>query len=152
VFGPLGMHDTFSAPGKPSARAATGYALEHGRFVAQSGSPFDNVCGSGSFWSTVTDLCAYDAALRTHRLVSAQSMREALTRGVGRWCRKTDYGFGWYIADDYMEHLGAWTGFTAYVRRYFDGQLSIYALSNNPGIQVDAIVEEILEGSASLTS
>lgn len=149
VFGPLGMRDTFSMPGTPGANSATGYEVERGQFVPQSGSPFDHLCGSGSFWSTVTDLCGYETALRVNRLVSPQSMQEALTRGIGNWRRRTDYGFGWYITDEYMEHLGGWTGFSAYVRRYLDGQFSIYALSNNASLEVDGIVDEIMEQAAS---
>ena len=144
VFGPLGMRDTFSLPAKLNgARVATGYEREHGRATAQSGSPLDGICGAGSFYSTAADLCRYEAALASNRPVTAATMREAFKSGVDRRRKPTNYGFGWDISDDFLEHSGGWTGFGSHIRRYRDGRLSIYALSNNPDVEPSEIVAEV---------
>ena len=143
VFTPLGMTDTFSLPGAPrlaKRRVALGYERHRGRFQAQSPSALDSICGSGSVYSTVTDLCHYEAALATNRLLSPAAVRVALTSGVRRSGTPTRYGFGWSLAADYVEHSGEWTGFVSHIRRYRDRQLSIYVLSNNADIAPRAIV------------
>ena len=144
VFGPLGMRDTFSLPAKlAGARIATGYEKERGRLAAQSGSPLDGICGAGSFYSTAADLCRYEAALASNRLVTAATMREAFRSGIDRRRKPTGYGFGWDLSEDFIEHSGGWTGFGSHIRRYRDGRLSIYALSNNPDIEPSEVVTEI---------
>jgi CubicO group peptidase (beta-lactamase class C family) len=144
VFGPLGMRDTFSLPARlGGARIATGYEKERGRLAAQSGSPLDAICGSGSFYSTAADLCRYEAALASNRLVRAATLREAFKSGIDRRRKPTGYGFGWELVDDFVEHGGAWSGFVSHIRRYRDGRLSIYVVSNNPGIDPSEIVTEI---------
>ena len=144
VFGPLGMRDTFSLPAKlGGARAATGYEKERGRLAPQSGSALDGICGAGSFYATAADLCRFEAALASHRLVTAATMRDALKSGIDRRRKPTGYGFGWDLAEDFVEHSGGWTGFGSHIRRYRDGRLSIYALSNNPDVEPSEIVAEV---------
>ena len=144
VFGPLGMRDTFSLPARlGGARIATGYDKERGRLTAQSGSPLDGICGAGSFYSTAADLCGYEAALVSNRLVTAATMREAFKSGIDRRRKPTGYGFGWDLAGDFVEHSGGWTGFGSHIRRYRDGRLSIYALSNNPDVEPGEVVAEV---------
>jgi hypothetical protein len=77
-------HGAYVFPNKArfaGRRCATGYEKKNGRF-AQSEHRLDGICGSGSIYSTAADLCRYDAALATNRLVSAATMRTALTSGV----------------------------------------------------------------------
>jgi CubicO group peptidase (beta-lactamase class C family) len=145
VFDPLGMKDTFSPSAKASPRRrrlATGYEYDKlkKRFNVASRSSLDSICGSGSFYSTVSDLCRYEAALAGNRLVSAATMRSALRSGIDRQGRKIGYGFGWRLAAHFAEHSGHWKGFAAHQRRYRDRQLSIYVLSNNPAVDPWAIV------------
>jgi CubicO group peptidase (beta-lactamase class C family) len=142
LFGPLGMKDTFSVPDRRAGdrRCATGYEADGGAFVANGGSPFDNVVGSGSFYTTTTDLCVYDQALRSRHLVTEASMREALTSGRTNDGKPTDYGFGWYLGAyegmRFAEHDGSWNGYYSYVGRYLDNPLGIFVLSNHPGINL----------------
>jgi CubicO group peptidase (beta-lactamase class C family) len=143
VFDPLAMKDTFSVPDErvQDPRCATGYVLDdRDDFVEQGGSEFDDLVGSGSFYTTVFDLCRYDQALRTNGLVSAGSLREAATRGRTNDGQFTEYGLGWYLADyegmPLAEHKGEWTGFYTYVVRYLERPLSIFALSNHPDVNL----------------
>jgi CubicO group peptidase (beta-lactamase class C family) len=143
VFDPLAMKDTFSVPDErvQDPRCATGYVLgDRDDFVEQGGSEFDDLVGSGSFYTTVFDLCRYDQALRTNGLISAGSLREAATRGRTNDGQFTEYGLGWYLADyegmPLAEHKGEWTGFYTYIVRYLERPLSIFALSNHPDVNL----------------
>jgi len=141
VFSRLGMQDSFSIPERRvrDRRRATGYVLnEHAEFIEQGGNEFDDLVGSGSFYTTTYDLCLYDQALRTTSLVSQASMREALTSDQTNDGNDTHYGFGWYLgAYEGMpcaDHQGAWIGFYSYVR--LARPLSIFVLSNHPDLDL----------------
>ena len=142
VFDPLGMKDTFTAPDRrlTDRRLAVGYALDHGDFVEFGGSDLDDLVGSGSFYTTVLDLCRYDHALATNALVSADSRQLALTSGRTNDGKLTDYGFGWYIGIyegmHFADHDGEWIGYYSYICRYIDPPLSIFILSNHPDIDL----------------
>ena len=84
VFDPLDMKDTFSVPDRRigGPRCATGYTLDDwDDFIEAGSNEFDNLVGSGSFYTTAPDLCRYEQALRTHSLISEASMAEAFTGG-----------------------------------------------------------------------
>ena len=143
VFDPLEMKDTFSAPDKrvEDPRRATGYMLDdNGAFVEFGGSEFDGLVGSGSFYTTVGDLCRYDEGLNTNRLIGEAAQREAVTPGRTNDGKLTEYGLGWYLADyegmPLAEHKGEWTGFFTYMVRYLDRPLSIFVLSNHPDLNL----------------
>jgi CubicO group peptidase (beta-lactamase class C family) len=133
VFDPLGMADSFSVPDAArlaSGRCAAGY--EKGWFtLGKAGSHLlDGMCGSGSFYTTAADLCRYEAALVGNRLVSAASMREATTSGIDADRKRTGYGFGWYVDDQWMSHAGSWAGFAAFFMRGIHEPYSIYVMGN----------------------
>jgi CubicO group peptidase (beta-lactamase class C family) len=148
VFDRLGMNDTFSVPDPRvnSARTAKGYTLaQFGTVAEATPGEFDELVGAGSFYTTVSDLCTHDRALGSNVLVSEASMREALTPGRTNDGRETEYGLGWYVGVlngmQIAEHQGEWAGFYSYIRRYRDQPLSIFALSNNPRLDLPEIVD-----------
>jgi hypothetical protein len=137
------MKDTFARPDRrvDDRRCATGYVLDDGGdFVAHEGTELDDMAGSGSFYTTVSDLCVYDRALAAHSLVSAATMREALTSGQTRDGERINYGFGWYLGNykgmHFADHDGEWIGFYSYICRYLMQPFSIFLLSNNPKIDL----------------
>jgi CubicO group peptidase (beta-lactamase class C family) len=143
VFDPLGMKDTFSVPDERArdSRCATGYVLDKDGGVVEFGSSeFDGLVGSGSFYTTVGDLCRYDEALKTNRLIGEAAQREAVTPGRTNDGKLTGYGLGWYLADyegtPLAEHKGEWTGYYTYMVRYLEMPLSIFALSNHPDLNL----------------
>lgn len=152
MFDPLGMKDTFSVPDRrvSNSRCAIGYGLdEEGGFLEQGGNEFDGLVGSGSFYTTVGDLCLYDRALNADSLVGAASLREALTSGRTNDGNSTDYGFGWRFGDyqgmPFAEHDGAWIGFRSYLCRYLERPLSIFVLSNHPEIDFAEIANMVTD-------
>jgi CubicO group peptidase (beta-lactamase class C family) len=143
VFDRLGMRDTFSVPDPRvnDPRRAVGYARgSWGTRVACGGTEYDNLLGSGSFYTTVNDLCRYDRALASNALISTVSMREALTSGRTNDGRETGCGFGWFLGSDssghFADHEGEWDGYYAYICRYLDKPLSLFLLSNNPDLNL----------------
>jgi CubicO group peptidase (beta-lactamase class C family) len=141
VFDRLAMHDTFSVPDPRvnDPRRAVGYTRGAlGRMVPCSGTELDDLVGSGSFYTTVDDLCSY--ALSSIALISAASMRQALTSGRTNDGRDTGCGLGWFVASDesgtFADHEGEWDGFYSYICRYLDRPLSLFLLSNNPDLQL----------------
>ncbi|MEA2944982.1 MAG: hypothetical protein QOI40_312 [Alphaproteobacteria bacterium] len=139
VFDRLGMKDTFSVPDRRvrDRRCAAGCVLDDGGdYIEHEGTALDDVVGSGTIYSTAMDLCLYDQGLAANALVTAASMREALTSGKTNDGNLTDYGFGWkvgtYEGMRFADHDGDWIGYFSYICRYLDQPLSIFVLSNNP--------------------
>jgi len=148
MFDRLEMKDTFSLPDRriDGPRCATGYTLDdEGELIECGSSELDNLVGSGSFYTTVSDLCLYDRALRTNSLVNEASMEEAFAGGQTNDGNPTDYGFGWYLgAQDgisFAHHEGAWDGFRSYIRYYLARPLSILALSNHPEVDLFEVAD-----------
>jgi CubicO group peptidase (beta-lactamase class C family) len=143
VFDRLEMKDTFSVPDRrvDDPRCATGYTLDDwDEFTEAGDTELDNLVGSGSFYTTVSDLCRYDQALRTNSLVSEASMEQAFTGGKTSDGSPTNYGFGWYLGTEdgiyFADHEGEWNGFRSYICYCLDRPLSIFALSNHPEVNL----------------
>jgi CubicO group peptidase (beta-lactamase class C family) len=117
--------------------------------------------GDGGLYSTVEDLFKWDQALYTDQLVSKESLSQIFTSSVtvaagpgfivspGIWY----YGYGWMITQQsghrLIKHGGRIPGFTAYLARYPDDQVTIIILSNwdrlNPIELNDELATLILE-------
>jgi CubicO group peptidase (beta-lactamase class C family) len=149
VFDRVGMKDSFSVDRRVGdRRCATGYIRDdRGAYVEHGGTGLDEVVGSGSFYTTVSDLCLYDRALATNSLLSAAGMRQIFTSGRTNDGTPTAYGFGWYVRTDqgdrFAEHEGEWNGFYSYICRFLDRPLSIFLLSNHPELDLFEIAREV---------
>jgi CubicO group peptidase (beta-lactamase class C family) len=150
VFDPVGMKDTFSVPDRrvDDPRCATGYFRDDsGAYVEHEGTGFDDVVGSGSFYTTVSDLCLYDRALATDSLLGEAGMRQIFTSGRTNDGTPTNYGFGWFLGLDqggrFAEHEGEWNGYYSYIRRFLDRPLSVFLLSNDPDLDLVDIAREV---------
>jgi len=149
VFDRVGMKNTFSVPDRRvgDRRCATGYVRDdRGAYVEHGRTGIDEVVGSGSFYTTVSDLCLYDRALATNSLLSEAGMRQIFISGRTN-DGTTNYGFGWYVGTGqggrFAEHEGEWDGFYSYIGRFLDRPLSIFLLSNHPGLDLFEIAREL---------
>jgi CubicO group peptidase (beta-lactamase class C family) len=149
VFDLVGMKNTFSVPdGRVGdRRCAAGYFRDdRGGYVKHGGIGHDEIVGSGSFYTTVSDLCLYDSALATNSLLSEAGTRQIFTSGRTNDGSPTNYGFGWYVGTNqggrFAEHEGLWSGFYSYICRYLDRPLSIFLLSNHPELDLFEIARE----------
>ncbi len=82
---------------------------------------------AGAMCSTVEDLYVWDQALYTEALVSAATLEEMFTPGLG------DYGFGWSVDELMVDgqphrpiwHWGSFFGFQGYISRLVDDRVTI---------------------------
>lgn len=104
---------------------ALGYAA-----VGQPANPIDpsTLYAAGALYSTVEDLYRWDQALYTEQLLSQALLDEMFTPHLG------EYGYGWRISGNYgrrtLNHGGLINGFSNYMARYPDEQLTVIVLSN----------------------
>ena len=152
VFDPLEIKDTFSVPDRriDGPRCATGYTLDDwDDFIEAGSNEFDNLVGSGSYYTTAPDLCRYEQALRTHSLISETSMAEAFTGGRTNGGDSTNYGFGWSLGVQngisFADHEGDWNGFRSYICYCLDPALSIFVLSNHPELDLSEAADVAID-------
>ncbi|GAB4464305.1 MAG: serine hydrolase domain-containing protein [Armatimonadaceae bacterium] len=134
IFKPLGMSETrLNDVNAIFAHRAAGYTqTENGLTNAEMVHP-SWPFAAGALVSTVTDLARWDAALRGERLVKAETLQEAwkpvrLTDGS-----TAPYGFGWALDNRYrrmVHHGGGIPGFTSYILRFPDEDLTVILLCN----------------------
>jgi CubicO group peptidase (beta-lactamase class C family) len=138
----LGMSDTGSDRPEPvTANRASGYVLKEGYLENAPPIYMPILTGGGNLYSTIEDLLRWDQALSSGRLVSKKSF-EAMTTPV-----RNDYGYGWLITEEFgrrmMTHGGAVPGFTAFIARYVDDQVTIIVLSNVTVIPASQVGKEL---------
>jgi CubicO group peptidase (beta-lactamase class C family) len=167
VFGPLGMKRTFVYNTRRSTKKipenyALGFVYSDSleRYtLPDSLSQFnwvitlDGVVGDIGVNSTIGDLFTWDRALYGNKLVSKATLAEMLSPLV-----KTSpldptsfYGFGERIQTKTMKgklvyHSGSWPGYSSFLSRYVDSNLTSIILSNNESnvLGLDAGIRSIL--------
>lgn len=145
-FAPLGMKSTLIDNNRGLIpRRAGGYYSRGPYFVNP---PFEDPTtsfGAGGIWSTTRDLLKWERAIDQHRFLSAKSLAEVFTPSLG------NYGYGWRISDRWgrrtMDHSGSQNGFSTFIIRIPDDQLTIVVLGNSDrlsagrvGVDLAAIV------------
>ena len=122
------MGDTGSdQPGSDIANRASGYVFSEGRLEHAPTLYMPIFSGGGNLYSTVEDLLRWDQALYSAKVVSRKSF-EAMTTPV-----RNNYGYGWDVCEGLghrvTAHGGGLPGFTAFIARYVDDQVTIIVLS-----------------------
>jgi CubicO group peptidase (beta-lactamase class C family) len=117
---------------------------------------------SGLLYSSADDLYRWNQALSNHTLVS-QTTQDAIFTPYVSSCPKDgpeefcpdfsslEYGYGWFIGTEstpasqrqLIWHYGALDGFSAYIGRYPQEQVTIIVLSNLQNLDVFALVNHI---------
>ena len=117
-------------------------------WVVDDSDPLDNLVGSGSVYSSVRDLYAYDQALYTDQLVSQSTLAAAFepaktSDGVA------PYGFGWYLGTwsghPYTSHGGYWEGYRSYILRFASDRFSVLVLANRTDISPEDLAFQIFD-------
>ena len=120
-------------------RCATGYDVDESeQLVANTGSEFDELAGSGSFYTTVPDLPATISPCAVSPRQPGQHDRDVHQRPTNEGDIR--YGLGWFIGSyngaALADHEGAWNGFRSYMCCYLDAPFSIFMLTNNPDMDL----------------
>ena len=151
IFRLLGMKDTFSLPSprRPkNPRIPHSYTKDGGKLKAYDSDPFDNLVGSGSFYTALADMYLYDQALYTNRLIPQSRLALAFKPTVLNDGKENSYGFGWELGTRsrrrFTAHNGEWLGFTSGYVRFPDQRFSVIVLLNrNYGVEAQKLAFDI---------
>jgi len=150
IFEPLEMSNT-GVDDMKQTDLAKGYSNAKGDIALQP------VWGVYSIYSTVEDMCLWDQALYTDKLLPQSALKDIFTPQVAvpdgmyygfdgstGW----SYGFGWFIAPKelgYVIHGGMLPGYRTEIRRYIDDKTAIILLTNHEAVALHETAEAIAE-------
>ena len=146
IFQPLGMTNTvaFVDTRNIVPNRSYGYRAEKGQWVFSDQSSTSAVLGDGGVYSSLDDFEKWIGALRTHKLLSADEMKAALTPGnAPKLDAKSEespaYGFGWFL-DPYqgrrrMYHTGTTIGFLNAIHYFPDDDLAAVVFCNRTDVK-----------------
>lgn len=139
LFKMLGMSSTAHGnPGRVVKNRVAGYDPWGSTDLMPTVPPAaEFTAGSGSLWSSATDMLTWTSALHTGRILSKASYTK-LTRDYGN-----GYGYGLSVfkrfGRDVIGHDGRITGYVGDVARYVEDRTSIVLLSNVQSVARDEI-------------
>ncbi|CAG7618530.1 serine hydrolase domain-containing protein [Paenibacillus allorhizosphaerae] len=144
ILEPLGMNDTgFGKAQTIVAGLASGYTQSEGtdgRLVKATYFEIENFKASGHMYSTAADLLRWEEALRTTRLVSADTLALIFSphapASPGR-----HYGYGWSIYGNSFGHGGWLPGYWCKFRQYPAERLTVVMLSNHDHTKENDILD-----------
>lgn len=142
IFQPLGMAQTLAYESGLSAvpHRAYGYSHDHQGWKLTDQSLTSSVLGDGGIYSSVADLCRWDAALYTDTLVSSNTLAEAFTPGPSADHPRTGYGLGWFVGEyrglREIWHSGNSLGFTTRIARFPERRFTVIILTNRNEAQI----------------
>lgn len=135
IFDPLGMTKSYYLSSEPIvACRASGYdegpnGIQNARYLSMT-QPYS----AGALGSTVDDLVLWDRGLTENRLISAETLAKMHVATKLDDGTPVDYGYGWslgpYQGHRSYHHGGGIFGFSTYILRFPDDDLSIVVLSN----------------------
>ncbi len=151
IFDPLGMANTVAYEKGVSTvpHRAMGYREDNGRFVGKDQSVTSAVLGDGGIYSSVEDLCKWEQALDTEKLVNMATRQQAFTPAILNDGTPTDYGFGWRI-DEYrghqrQHHTGSTSGFRNVIQRFPADKFAVIILTNRAEPEVAPLADKLAD-------
>jgi len=150
IFRPLGMEGTvaYEAGISEAPHRALGYTRRGAIFAQTDQSLTSAVLGDGGIYSSVLDLCKWDQALYTQKLIHDPLLQEAFTAhsSVSDFHR-SGYGFGWYVEGQgehqRLWHYGATCGFSSSFHRFPAKKRSVILLANRSEAGLETIARKI---------
>lgn len=145
IFAPAGMSASvaFERGVSTVSTRALGYTVTSDGVELSDQSAYSAVLGDGGVYSSLSDLTAWDAALYTDDLLSAESKAKMFTPAL------ENYGFGWRI-DSYngfrrYHHSGSTSGFRNFLQRFPNERLTVIVLTNRAGPDVAPLGEAVAD-------
>ncbi len=145
------MNHSFVYPNSFPADTAiiSGYRLYRGRYISIPQTVNDGSFGDKGVYSTTYDLYLWDQALNSEKLVSRNTMDEALSPLILRGKYRINYGFGFRIKEvrgnKIVYHHGRWNGFRTSIWRCPEGNSSIIILNNSSFSSIGGMERKIQE-------
>ena len=146
-------HRSHHQRGRHRPRPGAGYRMVKGHLQNQDWvAPSLNTTADGALYLSALDMARWAEALETDVPLSA-ALRERmwtparLANGKAADTGEGGYGFGWVVrrrgGQPVMEHGGSWQGFQAYIGRFPEQKLTVYAFANlagsDPGLVARAV-------------
>lgn len=149
IFKPLQMKNTFVYNRRLHPKQVKNYALGYvysadlKKYVLPDNLTetkmvvwLDGMVGDGAVNSTVLDLLKWDRALYSHKLISANGMKEIFEVATLNDMTRTKYGFGWGVDDNpdfgkVVRHTGGWPGYLSQIDRHISNDKTIIFLQNH---------------------
>ncbi|WP_347251513.1 serine hydrolase domain-containing protein [Legionella sp.] len=155
IFQPLNMNQTgFPSTLFPSG-LATGYQLNNGVINPNPNKkPWQQMWGSGGIVSSINDMAKLDAALSAGELLSSSSYKQMWSPTFlknGQPAGKNDWAWalGWQVTYDHDKFVvfknGAIRGYSSWIVRHIDDQISIIILVNTNHVPLKKIAKQIFK-------
>ncbi len=158
IFQPLSLQNTYY-PLPPAGQSATGYTNNGAGLVPAIVWDRSAAFSAGALSSNVYDLIAWDQALTSGKVVSAQSFQEMITSNGFTDSGGTSYGFGLALSKFSNRpiewHTGQIGGFYAENVVFLDDGFTLVVLTNDQDVDTDPFVLKIMNAvctSAELSS
>jgi CubicO group peptidase (beta-lactamase class C family) len=136
IFRPLGMttarliSEREIVPNRAAGYEMTSKGIKNQEWVA----PELNTTADGALYLSALDYAKWDAALRTDRLLPQADLMQMWSPFSLADGKAATYGFGWAVpafpGHKFVEHGGAWQGFSTYIGREMDKGITVVVLSN----------------------
>ncbi len=142
-FKPLGMNDSgVHHADLKLANEALGYSNIEGETVNALNWDMSHAGAAGAIYSTVEDLNRWNEGIFNGQVLSQESLAAAFTGAKIRTSDQlTGYGYGWGIGEQgglkLMHHSGGLDGFTSYLVRFPQQDLTIAVLHNSRPVSGD---------------
>lgn len=168
-FKPLGMNSTGIYDSNTIlSNEAYGYSYENGKQIKAINWDMTWAGGAGAIYSTVKDLYTWNEAIFNGKVLSEQSLKAAFTPAELNNKEKSNYGYGWGLADyrgiKFISHSGGLNGFLTFLERQPERKVTVVVFCNstpmpdgsNPtssGLEItDYVLWQNLAGQSSFAS
>jgi CubicO group peptidase (beta-lactamase class C family) len=146
---PLGLNSTgYDHSEEVIEKRASGYEKRGRGYANASFIDMSLPYSAGSLYSTVEDLCLWDQALYTEKLLSNENKAKMFTPFLNR------YAYGWVVARaplgsttetvGVIQHGGAINGFNSIIYRVPDDRNLVILLNNTGGAPLDKMARDVL--------
>jgi CubicO group peptidase (beta-lactamase class C family) len=136
IFSPTGMEATRNSdPKTVITNRARGYGFANGHYINREPVTASAAFSQGALMSSILDMVKWDSALASERLLKKASLEQMWTPVPLKDGTVSKYGFGWFLrpvpGHRAVGHGGGMPGFSTFIWRFMDDQLTVILLSNS---------------------
>lgn len=150
VFEPLNMKNSFvysSSNNNTDKKKLIGYVYRGRRYRTIPETVNDGAVGDKGVYSTTEDLFKWDQGLYQNKLVSSETLNEAISTFKLRNKYEIPYGFGFRIRKrndkKIAYHHGKWNGFRTSILRYVEDTNTVIVLNHTSSSLNNSIIRDI---------
>ncbi|MEP0265816.1 serine hydrolase domain-containing protein [Dokdonia sp.] len=150
IFDPLEMKNArvwnLFSKDKTFPNKTLGFEKQGDVYIPMYPTFIDGVSGDGGIFSSLDDFVIWDQALYNNSLLSQEKLKEAFTTPTLTDGTVSDYGFGWSLGDEVMQHSGGWLAARTFIYRNTKTKTCLVILDNSANtLHFMSIQEKLLE-------